>query len=331
FRSPIRNLIWTGNPVYPFLGGFFGGADAMPFFGQLRPFEYRSAAYGESLLQFVLIPLRMLFFGVDDDPRHFAGVASPLLLFSLIPLRECFYRAERRAWLLQGVLLVALYVPISLLLFYALVRYQVLLVAVIVSLAVVGMVRVGDHLRPVRREWWFPFLAGVTCLLGLLYVRSYGERIGAWRYFNSAETRAEYLAEQLSEYRLAAWIARQLPKDARVYLLFTGNRYYYYQQEVRGAYFSAQPIQSFFAEHREQQDLSSQLLAEGLAARFAADGMTHLAIHNRRLLEVLGATLTAKEKAAWTLFLQTQLSPLGQFEGATLWRLREPQVLAQRS
>ena len=106
---------------------------------------------------------------------------------------------------------------------------------------------------------------------------------------------------------------RDLPKDAVLYLLFTGNRYYYYERGVRGSYFSQQPIVQWFREKRS---------ADYIAQKFGELGVTHLAIHNRRTKDSLSNSLDDNEKYSWTKFVKEHLELVFQSEPYSIWKLK---------
>lgn len=87
----IRNVLWTGNPIYPLYDGFFnpGSAGHSPSLG---PFAIRKLVYGEAWWETLLIPLRVFFQGQDDLPQLFDGRLNPLLL--ILPIFAFFPRRK---------------------------------------------------------------------------------------------------------------------------------------------------------------------------------------------------------------------------------------------
>ncbi|MDZ7597857.1 MAG: glycosyltransferase family 39 protein [Desulfobacterales bacterium] len=88
----IRNLIWTGNPLYPLYDGLFnpGGSGHG---SSLGPWAIRKLVYGETWWETLLIPLRVFFQGQDDLPQLFDGRLNPLLL--ILPIFAFFPRINR--------------------------------------------------------------------------------------------------------------------------------------------------------------------------------------------------------------------------------------------
>ncbi len=122
----IRNLVWTGNPLYPLYRSVFQanqqqddeisaqylespgqnlfcpmdttetGPDTMSACTnisntddpRMNPFQIRKHIYGESGMEILLVPLRVFFQGRDDDSKYFDGRANPFLL--LLPILAFF-------------------------------------------------------------------------------------------------------------------------------------------------------------------------------------------------------------------------------------------------
>ena len=83
----LKNWWQTGNPFYPFFAGWFQPKattvlDAASFPG-IGIFDKRELLYGENIWQIGALPLRLFFFGQDDNPQYFDGVLTPLLIVLL--------------------------------------------------------------------------------------------------------------------------------------------------------------------------------------------------------------------------------------------------------
>ena len=93
----IRNVLWTGNPLYPLYQGVFsstqpqqpsatgvvsasGEADDPSAEEGINHFVARRLVFNESLLETLTIPIRIFFQGQDDNPRLFDGKLNPYLI-----------------------------------------------------------------------------------------------------------------------------------------------------------------------------------------------------------------------------------------------------------
>lgn len=317
---PLRNSFWVGNPVHPFLGGLFGSYEGMPFFGKLTPIEYRFAAYQESLAEVLLLPLRMIFRGEDGNPQQFAGVLSPLVLLAFVPLVELRKKETDTPWLGFLLSLVVLYYIVSVLLFYALVRYQLLLLGVYAVLVACGVASVTERMPKGGARSMSLIIALAMGFVAAWYANGRLETTDALEYAGGSADKATYLGKHLSEYRSARWVNEQLPEDARVLLIFTGNRFYYYQREIRGSYFSAAPLLNVLSAEAYQSE-SAEGLSERLYRQLKQRGITHLAIHNRHTADVLNNALNDAQKKAWTFFQKNRLRHLGNVGSVSMWEL----------
>lgn len=316
---PLKNAVHTGNPVYPFLGGVFGGAGGTPFVGELSPIAYRMQGYGEGPFDWLLLPVRMLVSGVDGNPRAFDGIGSPVLLIALAAFLARGHDGKRPAWLIAAAIAWVGYIYSSIALFHALIRYQILFAAVGATLVAAGadaiVIKAGED----KRARILRGLAAFHLLLAAWYLSGVLMRSQALWYFSHGETDEEYLSRNLSELRAVKLVRAHIPRDAVVYLLYTGNRYYYYDREVRGRYFSHEPIVTALRRRNAPEEIVTEL---------ASLGVTHLAIHNRLLRKALEEALSDGERTTWTRFVKEKLSLVAEDEGISLWKLegRDPAV-----
>jgi len=310
---PVKNYWYTGNPFYPFADSIFGVSDEMPFFGSVRPIAYRMGAYGENWKEIAAIPIRMLIFGEDDNPRQFDGLLSPLLLFALLTLLK-FRRGERRSpWIFNTWLFVGSYFIVSLNAFYALVRYQAPLLVPITALAICGAAIVGGDAESRKKRAVCRGLFIVQLVWAGWYVYQTLEKVQPYGYWLRRESRETYLQRRVDEYNTARFVNMGLPDDAVVYLLFTGNRYYFYDRQVRGSYFSQQPIVRCLAE---------KAAADHLADCFRQLSATHIALHLLRTNKTLDISLNDEQKRAWTEFVKKYLELVYRDRSQTVWKIR---------
>lgn len=310
---PMKNYLATGNPVYPFAGSVFGVSDELPFMGSVKPLQYRLGAYDESWTDIFLIPLRMMFTGVDDNPRQFDGLLSPLLLLGVVPLLSLRKTEQRTPWVENTWMYVAGYFLLSLTSFYALLRYQLPLLIPMSVLSAAGLRALSEWRPGGHREAIVRGALALQVLWSGIYLGRTAVASGAMHHWMSGESREDFLNRRVGEFELAEEVNRKLPKDAVVYLLFTGHRYFYYDRDVRGSYFSQAPVVAW---------LKAEASGPALARKFREAGYTHLAVHNKRAWDTLNRSLEPNEKAAWTAFVRDSLTLVYQNESMSLWELR---------
>jgi 4-amino-4-deoxy-L-arabinose transferase-like glycosyltransferase len=127
----IRNYVWTKNPVYPLYQTFFGRLNSGPVQtvqdegdnSIMQPkkdnrgkewshFAIRRIIYNESLMQTVLVPVRIFFEGEDNNPKYFDGKLSPFLFilpfFAFLRIKQdnAVIRLEKKILLLFSILFI---------------------------------------------------------------------------------------------------------------------------------------------------------------------------------------------------------------------------------
>jgi len=311
---PLKNYLNTGNPLYPFAGGLFGVSDEIPFMGAVGPIQYRLLGYKESWTEILLIPLRMLVTGEDDNPRQFDGLLSPILLFALAALVLRPPEGRLAPWVRNSALFIVSYFLLSLNLFYALLRYQSPALVPAICLTAAGLALIGERLGEARRAIFLRSVLSLQFLWTGYYAYGWWNRSLAGHYFVFGESAENYLSERLDEYESIKYVNSSLPRDAKIYLLFTGNRFFYYERNVRGSYFSQMEISAW---------LKASPTSAHLREKFRELGITHLAIQNSRTKASFQDSLDSAGKAAWTEFVSSELELLTDTgRGQTVWRLR---------
>ncbi len=202
------NALALGNPVFP-----LGEAHS-----SLSWLAYRTHAYGESLWWAQLAPLRAFFRGEINNPRLFDGMLSPVLLTALPALWA--WRHDRR--------IMALLVAAGCYLAVALstgVRARYMLPASVFLLP--AAMAYLQRLRPSRRRG---FLA-VSLLIVIYPVAIYLTQLAPWQFW--LHGRDAFLRVHVPDYALQRRAATRLPKNAKIYLLWTGGRAYYLERSYR--------------------------------------------------------------------------------------------------
>lgn len=307
-----RNIAWTGNPVFPFLSSVFGDSTQAAYIGELSAVQYRMAAYGESWLQFFLLPFRMVVEGKDGSAATFDGKLTTLYL--LVPLAILpVVRNSIPKFIFWPILaLIALHLWLAPILHHALIRYQAALAGPIIALIGISVCRLFESNR-----------AGKIGILGLVLLHLFsstqylysltGER-ESLSYILSGETSSNYLKRRLDEFG-AAELTASLPTDSKVYLVHTGNKFYLYPRDVFGTYFSTAPI----VEWLQSKDTNQHFLPQTLKEL----GITHILAHKRRISETLQSEFNKNPSLVdrWTEILEKRLVVEGDSDKYVVWRI----------
>ena len=233
----IKNYHLTGNPFYPL---FSEGSSAYPLLSNdqagvdVSIFYLRQQLYGEGLVDYLLIPVRMFFSGQDNSPQFFDGVLNPLLLL-LAPFATGLKKYRKH------VVFIALFCLFYLLLAFLKtaprIRYIICIIPFMTILATMGLVylqklaarfdnRLGRFLA------WMPVLVAFFGLVyNAQYLKSYFEKVDPLPYVLGNQSRDSFLEKHVGEYKAVSFINKSLPQDSKVMLLFMGRRGYYLDRE----------------------------------------------------------------------------------------------------
>jgi hypothetical protein len=262
--------------------------------------------YGESWWEIAALPLRVFFFGRDDDPRYFDGVLSPILIL-LLPW------AFKGKWIEEKKLLLSfalLYFAYALFLADLRIRYILPIVPPLVALFVYAVFNIYLSIKqPAYLFACLIFFAG----LHALYLWRQISDVAPLGYLTGQESRDGYLERRLPDYRVFETINRQLPPDAKIYLLFVGRRAYYCDRdyfhdggELPGLLLSA--IQTA----KEPSQIGNALKAKSI---------THLMIREDLLARFLRNNLNASQGILWNSFVSRHLQLRFRDRGYALYDL----------
>jgi len=226
----LKNLILTGNPVYPF---FLAGK----YWDGHRAFWYSRAGTGLSFFQLLLAPWEATVFGVEGGvvigyPPYSATVGPAVL--ALLPLAALGFKkrtdqVKRVMRWLAIVCLIALVVwaaqlAFSLLLVQTRLLFPILAMVVILAVAgfegLVNRGRLADLSRLA-----FGTLIGMMLVLNGLEVGVAFVDASPARVLLGLQTESEYLAEHLGEYAYVVADVNQLPEGSQVRFLWEPRSY----------------------------------------------------------------------------------------------------------
>ena len=299
----IKNYIWTSNPLYPYAQSIFGSSETRIDSGLrgLNPLQQRVLLYNESMLDVVLLPVRIFFEGQDDNPRYFDGVFSPLLFIGLI--YAAFNLKDKKIRLL--FLIFFAYLFFSLFSTGARIRYLAPVYPVIIALTSLAFLRLSAFSKLAAYSGLLTHL-----LCSVFYVTNNGSLEKSYQYLVSEISRQSYLEGKIAEFPLIEYCNQNLPADSKIYLIYTGNQFYLYDR------------QTFSSGHTSADHLlywiKSSPDGNSLAEKLKEQNITHLLFNQQRLYQVLSASLDAGQKTVWNDFYGNHLKPLHEGRGFSL-------------
>ncbi|WP_028314155.1 ArnT family glycosyltransferase [Desulfatibacillum aliphaticivorans] len=273
----IKNYIQVGNPLYPL---FSPGGSAYPLFANdkagedISIFLLRKQLFGEGLLEYLLIPIRMFFSGQDDTPQFFDGVLNPLLLLAA-PF-AFGWKKHRKQVAFMG-LFCLLYIIMAFLKTAPRIRYIICTIPFLAVMTAMGLAYLQNALsehfngKSAQALVWLPVLVAVLGLgVNARYLTAYFAKADPMPYVTGRESRADFLEKRVREYKAVEFINDSLPQDAVVMLVFMGRRGYYLDRQ-------------YFHKNMggvREIDLAIQDMMEGKSSsgRLHSYGATHLLV-----------------------------------------------------
>jgi len=260
----IRNYIWKDNPVYPLYNSFFNpqkvamapgpGAAVKPDAEEniispenkkksssWGPLAIRKVIYREAWWEIALIPVRIFFQGRDDDPRYFDGKLNPFLF--LLPIFAFFQlkmnpkdvKVEKK-FLFSFAILFILYAYFKT---DMRIRYIAPAIPPLVILSTFGFYRIHTF---IARQWSqgrgqgaqiaVVLLAAVIFSFNGRYIIHQFKLVDPFSYISGRVERDAYITRFRPEYTIIQYANRHLAADAKLLVLFMGNRRYYSDREL---------------------------------------------------------------------------------------------------
>jgi hypothetical protein len=256
----LKNWAMTGNPFHPFLYGIFGGRGWDADQARLYDLFVQSLGTGRTLLDYLLLPWNVSLRAKMDSPQ-FDGLLGPIFLLTLP------FLAVLRRWETPVRVLLIYLLPTFL--FWASsaqqIRYLVPLLPLLALLTGAIVTRYRD-----RREIFALLLcliAGSLSFNGYHIFRDFN-KIAPLHAAVGIESRDEFLSRRLPHYPMYRFINRNLPPDARVFLIFMKNFTYLCDRDCYS--------DSMFEAHTLQKILREESSVEGIRNRLKSMGFTHL-------------------------------------------------------
>lgn len=309
----LKNYAWTGNPVHPLAKKYFvteqhepAGAKKIKTQQIQKPdiFEKREALYGEGVLATLSIPFRIFVQGQDGSPQFFDGKLNMLFLAAFL----LFFLPKKEHWALPVLMLTIAYLLCALISASPRVRYLAPIFGPLVLLGALAWDRLAE--RGARWKIFQQAAFALQFIIAAGYLFTLTEKKELIPYLSGHTSHTNYLEQHLPEQKLIHFVNTNLPPHASLYLLYTGDRYYYFERSVRSAgYDSGKELRQWLGE------------GQSLHMRFFELGVTHIIFHQERLQTVLQGMTNQEERKLWNDF-QTQHLRFLHHEGQyALWEI----------
>lgn len=323
----IRNFIWTGNPIYPLYNGLFPSAtltfeETSTVGNSIRGvFATRHALYGENIWQLLLLPVRIFFEGMDDNPRYFDGRLNPFLL--ILSLFAFFQkpRHSKKIVLEKRIMVVfcLLYFLFSFNTTALRIRYLAPIIPFLVVLSMYGLSNIESLLLNSVKNRYFTsgiLLSSITLMLAinLNYIHTQFTVIAPFDYINNRISRDDYISRYRPEYKVIQYANTNLPESAEILCLFLGWRGYYFDRPVHFDY--GRNTQSFLASLGEPKVTEKVVIA-----RLEMKNISHMLIRTDLFSQWL-QEMKPSRIGLWTEIRRNYIQPVATYQNYTLYKIK---------
>jgi hypothetical protein len=321
----VKNIILTGNPVYPLLKGIFNMAGAGSAQGTaslvsgdtyMGIFKMREMLYGESFWETLLIPVRFFFQGQDHSDRFFDGVLNPILIV-FVPF-AFMVKSEYRNKLFF-LFFALFFILMAFFLDQLRIRYILPAIPVLTILTVTGLINICKWAEGKARSLKYLLLAAVFCL-GLLligknfiYIKSYFQTIQPIGYVRGSESRDDYIQRHVQSYRAIRYINANTPAQSKILLiLLAGRGYYLNRLYEEDASFGMDVIRKMIETSADDKSFRGYL--NGL-------GCTHLLINMNLFRQFVQNNFTPEDSAGLYQEMKERMEKVYDGEGYAVYRI----------
>lgn len=241
----IRNFIWTSNPIYPLFNSLINPAHPIPESNleSYNLFHFRHAIYNEPWIKTLLIPIRIFFQGIDDNPQFFDGKLNPaLLILPFFAFVNCgkddnLILTEKKIFIFFSMLFFAFVVFQH----DMRVRYLGPIIPFLVILSVMGIQKVNHIITSsgdgrlknhhINRIIVFAII-GTLLSINFLYIYSRFNYVKPFDYLSGRVNRDSYIERYLPEYPVIQYANQHLSGSDKILGIYLGNRSYYFDRDV---------------------------------------------------------------------------------------------------
>jgi hypothetical protein len=315
----IKNIILTGNPLYPLFKGIFnissaipGGTGSISGDTSIGFFKMREMLYGENLWETLLIPLRIFFQGQDNSVRYFDGVLNPVLII-LSPfafMNKSFYR-DKLFFISFTIffILTVFFLEQKAFSMEQIVRYILPVIPLLSILTVMGLVNIWNWAMKIS----IPFRNVLTAVLliifilimskNVFYIKNYYHNISPLSYILGIESKDEFITRHISSYPAIKYINTNTPDNARIRLVFLAGRGYYLDRIYsEGASYGIGDVSGLAANSQEDRAFQAYLYSLGCTHMLVRTDLYLKYLHDNYPLETVNQFLQRMSKATEMIY-----------------------------
>jgi hypothetical protein len=314
----IKNIILTGNPLYPLFKGIFissaatGGASPIMGNTSISFFNMREMLFGENFWETLLIPLRIFFQGQDNSIRYFDGVLNPVLImvspFAL--MNKSFYR-DKLFFISLAVFFIftVFFLQQKAFVIEQMARYILPVIPLLSILTVMGLINIINWSMNLSIRY-SNFLVVIILLIfigimskNIFYIKNYYHDIGPMGYILGTESKDEFITRHNSSYPAIQYINTHTPENAKVRLILLAGRGYYLDRTYEEApSYGMDDIRNLVANSQEDGSFQRYLHSLGCTHMLVRTDLYLKYLHDNYPLEKVNQFLQRMHKATETIF-----------------------------
>jgi hypothetical protein len=315
----IKNIILTGNPLYPLFKGIFnissaspGGTGSISGDTSIGFFKMREMLYGENFWETLLIPLRIFFQGQDNSVRYFDGVLNSVLII-LSPfafMNKSFYRDK--LFFISFTLffiLTVFFLEQKAFSIEQIVRYILPVIPLLSILTVMGLVNIWNWAMntsiPIRNVLTAVLFTIFIVIMSknIFYIKNYYHNISPMSYILGIESKDEFITRHISSYPAIKYINTNTPDNARIRLVFLAGRGYYLDRIYsEGASYGIGDVSGLAANSQEDRSFQAYLHSFGCTHLLVRTDLYLKYLHDNYPLETVNQFLQRMNKATEMIY-----------------------------
>jgi hypothetical protein len=315
----LRNLLWTGNPLFPLYDAVFNPQN--PYVEtRLNPFAMRRMVYGESIWQTLLVPIRIFFQGQDDVPALFDGRLNPFLLplaiMGMFPSKRQppglqFDKAVWGGFALLFILIVFFTRDMR-------IRYIAPIIPPLVILSIFGVKNLFERFGQSYKRF-ADYTLQITAVLFVIsfvflnavYLYQQWHQVRPLDYLDGEVGRVAYITRHRPEYPIIRYANQHLSDDDQILCIFLGNRRYYFEKKT-----------SFYEWSQFKNLVAGVPDAQAVSDAMTLQGHTHVLIGLEGFTYWSRQNLTPKDQDKVSQWLKHQLKLIKEKNDYALFKIQ---------
>lgn len=312
----VRNIIYTGNPLFPFFLNLIPSNNVGWDVDRGKEFLSMMSRYGgenKTILDYLLLPFRLAFFARYEGLEHYQGVIGQFYLL-VLPLLLLFkrIRMEARYLIAFSILFYLFWCTSSQQIRYLLPALPALSLAIAMSEDLFKSANIS-------RAWqWLQ--RGMVALVMILFLVNTGVIISHFKEFKYGQvlsgkvSQDDYLRNYFDYYQFYEYINNNTPKNSKIFLIVMSNQPYYLQRD----YFS----DSVFEDYTIRRIVAAARTPADIKTELQKMGITHLLYRQQILFGPQTTPFSPEEGERFFQFLQRYCQPLIINNRASLFVIR---------